>query len=276
MKENINHNVEHTASEISKPHIPEISWEQTHILGLSNTNLTSILFLFFVIFISFIANKALKSKKKSKIRTFFLSFIQYMDNEIRNSFWPGDKNKKIARKYFSLIVWIFLIVFVWNLFWLIIDWLGMSVSWGILHYFRPINSDLNTTLALAVIVVISFLGLWFKTHWTVWYTKSYLFNWKWDNIMEKSINVFVGWLHLIWIGSTAASLSLRLFGNIFAWVILIWVISYLGVLMSSSLFEIGRFLSIPFWFFELFVALIQALVFAGLTISYLANAKEKH
>jgi F0F1-type ATP synthase membrane subunit a len=35
-------------------------------------------------------------------------------------------------------------------------------------------------------------------------------------------------------------------------------------------------MSIPFWFFELFVALIQALVFAGLTISYLSQAKEKH
>jgi len=270
------HNIEHTTGTIAPPHIPEVSGEDTWILGLSNTNITTIIFFFFILIMSLFANKALKSKKKSKLRTFFLTFVSFMDTEIRKSFWTGDKNKKIARKYFPLIVWIFLIILLWNLFGLVIDWLGMSVNWNILHYLRPLNSDLNTTVALALLVVVSFLGLWYKTHWAIWYTKSYLFNWKWDNIGEKCINVFVGWLHFIWIGSTVASLSLRLFGNIFAWVILIWVISYLWVLMSSSLFEIGRFMSIPFWFFELFVALIQALVFAWLAISYLSQAKEKH
>ena len=45
--------------------------------------------------------------------------------------------------------------------------------------------------------------------------------------MEKGIGVFMGWLHLIGIPVTAASLALRLFGNIFAGVILISVISFL-------------------------------------------------
>jgi len=261
---------------IPAPHIPQVSGERIDGLWVSNTNLTTIIFFFLILIMSLFANRALKSKKKSKIRTFFLTFVQFMDTEIRKSFWTSDKDKKIARTYFPLIVWIFLIIFLWNIFWLVIDWLGMSINWNILHYLRPLNSDLNTTVALALLVIVSFLWLWYKTHWIIWYTKSYLFNWKWNNIWDKCINVFVWWLHFIWIGSTMASLSLRLFGNIFAWVILIWVISYLWVLMSSSLFEIGRFMSIPFWFFEIFVALIQALVFAWLAISYLAQAKEKH
>lgn len=268
-------NIEETNSSIEAPHIPKISWENSWYFWLSNTNITTIIFFFLILTLSIFANRAL-NKKQSKLKIFFLSFVKIMDTEIRKSFWTSDKDKKIARTFFPLIVWIFLIILGWNLFWLIIDWLWMSVNWNILHYLRPINADLNTTVWLALLVVVSFLYLWVKTHWGFGYLKSYIFNFKGDNLWEKCINVFVWWLHFIWIGSTVASLSLRLFGNIFAWVILIWVISYLWVLMSSSFFEIWRFMSIPFWFFELFVALIQALVFAGLTISYLSQAKEKH
>ena len=269
-------NTEYAEGTVPAPHIPTVSGEKIEGLGISNTNLTTMLFFFIILAVSLLANKALKSKKKSKLKTFFLTFVKFMDTEIRKSFWTSDKSKKIARGFFPLIVWIFLIIFLWNLFGLIIDWIWMSVNWNIFHYLRPLNSDLNTTVALSVLVVLSFLYLWVRTHWGFQYAKWYLFNFKWKTFWDKCINVFVGWLHFIWLGSTLASLSLRLFGNIFAWVVLIWVISYLWVLMSNNLFEVGRFISLPFWFFELFVALIQALVFAGLTISYLAQAKEEH
>ena len=45
---------------------------------------------------------------------------------------------------------------------------------------------------------------------------------------------------------------------------------------SASLFEVGRLFAIPFWFFELFVALIQAVVFTGLMIAYFKNSKDAH
>lgn len=270
----MNHtNTEHTELIVQPPHVPEIQWERIEGLGISNTNLSTIIFFFIILIISIIANRALKSKKKSKIKTFFLSFIKFLDTEIRDAF--GGK-KKFARRYFPLIVWLFIIVFLWNIWGLVIDWFGASVNHNILEYLRPMHSDLNTTVAMAVMVVIVFLWVWYKTHWTVWYTKSYLFNWKWNSILEKCINVFVGWLHFIWIGSTVASLSLRLFGNIFSWIVLIWVIAYLWDLMTHNLLHFGRLLTIPFWFFELFVAIVQALVFALLALAYIGQAKEKH
>jgi F0F1-type ATP synthase membrane subunit a len=115
-----------------------------------------------------------------------------------------------------------------------------------------------------------------KYSWVKATVKWYLFNFSWDSLVNKIINVFIWWLHLVWVPSTVASLSLRLFGNIFAWIILIWVLSYLWVLMTSSLFEIWRFISIPFWFFEIFVAFIQALVFAWLMVSYFNQSKSSH
>jgi F-type H+-transporting ATPase subunit a len=140
------------------------------------------------------------------------------------------------------------------------------------------HSDLNTTLVLAIITVISFLGISFKYVWKVKTVKSYLFNFKWANTTEKFINVFVWWLHLIWIPATVASLSLRLFGNIFAWIVLIWVITYLWAVMTESfhLLETWRLLSVPFWFFEVFVAFIQAAVFGWLMIAYFSQNKAEH
>ncbi len=258
---------------VAKPHIPKIQGEMIGGFWISNTNVSTMIFFVFIVILAFFANKALKNKRKSKLRTFFLSFVQFTDKQIRGAF---ENDKKFARKFYPLIVGLFLIVFLGNMWGLVIDWFWGSVNGNILYYLRPIHSDLNTTVALALLVVVTFLWVWFKTHGIWGYTKWYLFNWKGNSIWEKCINVFVGWLHLIGIGSTIASLSLRLFWNIFAWIVLIGVISYLWVLMTANLFEFGRLLSIPFWFFELFVAIVQALVFALLALSYIGQAREKH
>jgi len=45
---------------------------------------------------------------------------------------------------------------------------------------------------------------------------------------------------------------------------------------TSFAFEVGRLVAIPFWFFEVFVALIQAIVFAFLMIAYFKGAAEEH
>jgi len=260
-----------TQAHVESPHIPKIQGE--YIYGiLTNTILTSVIFLFFVIVFSFFANKALKSKK-SKFKSAILNILWFFDKYLIEHF----SDKKFARSFFPLIIWIFFIIFFANIFWLIIDWLG-SVFPIIFIYLRPINSDLNTTLVLAVLVVISSLFIAIKSHWGLHVSKSYFFNFEWKNTAEKFVNLFVGRLHLIWIPTRLASLSLRLFWNIFAWVILIWVITFLWVFVSNSIwiFEVWRFFSIPFWLFEVFVAFIQSIVFFGLMLAYFSEGKDKH
>lgn len=159
---------------------------------------------------------------------------------------------------------------------LVIDWFGLSVAPSIFYYLRPMHSDLNTTLVLSVITVVLLLGTQVKSHGAAGMIKSYAFNYQGAGVMEKCINVFVGWLHAIGLVATLGSLSLRLFGNIFAGIVLIGVISYLMATATGSVFEIGRIAVIPFWFFEVFVALIQAIVFAFLMIAYFKGASEKH
>ena len=254
----------------SWPHLPAIQGEMV-VWFISNTAITTFIFLIIVFVVAIKAKIALASKKKSRLKLFFLNFIKFFDDYLRDSF--GDKS--FARNYFPLVVGIFMIILFGNLFGLAIDWLWASISPSVFYYLRPMHSDLNTTLVLAIITVVMFLAIWIKSNWFSHVSKWYFFNFAWRTFAEKCINVFVGWLHLIWVPSTLASLSLRLFWNIFAWIVLIWVISYLWAWMSQSVFELWRLLSIPFWFFEFFVAFVQAVVFAWLMISYFKQAKEE-
>ena len=261
----------HAETQHEWPHIPSLQWENI-AYGISPTTITTLIFAILVIIFAFFANKNLKSNKKSRLKTGVLTYLKFADDYLRGAF--GDKS--IARKYFPLVVWIFSIILFGNLFGLIIDWIGASITPTILEYLRPMHSDLNTTLVLALITVVSFLAVAIKTHWGFHTVKGYLFNFTWNTISEKFINVFVWWLHLIWVPATLTSLSLRLFGNIFAWIVLISVITYLWAMMSASFFEVGRLMSIPFWFFEVFVAFVQSIVFWALIISYINQAKESH
>ncbi|MGE4444216.1 MAG: F0F1 ATP synthase subunit A [Candidatus Altimarinota bacterium] len=253
------------------PHIPKIQGETVYG-PISNTNVATFIFLIFVIIFAVFAKSALK-KEKSRLKTGVLHVLSLLDKNLTESF-HGDK--KFSRAALPLVAGFFIIILFGNIFGLIIDWLGSSISGNILEYIRPMNSDLNTTLVLALITVVTFLGIAIKTSGAGGFTKGYLFNFVGNGLAEKCINVIVGWLHLLSVPATVASLSLRLFGNIFAGVILLGVITYLGVLMSSSFFEVGRLLSVPFWFFELLIAGIQAAVFYMLMISYFNQSREHH
>jgi len=106
------------------------------------------------------AKKALYSKKKSRLKLFFLTFIQYFDGFLRDGF--GEK--KMAREFFSLIAGFFIIIFFGNMFGLVIDWIGSSVSGTVFYYFRPMHSDVNTTLVLSLITLYTLLFVQVRTH----------------------------------------------------------------------------------------------------------------
>jgi len=253
-------------------HVPTIQWE-TVWWPISNTVVTTFVFLLLTIIFAVFAKRALKSKKKSKLKLWVLSFVKFFDNFL--SEWFGN-DKKMAREFFPLIVWFFIIILWGNLFGLIVDWVGTSITPTLFYVMRPMHSDVNTTLVLSIITLYVLLFVSVRSHGLGGTLKSYFFNFTWKSIAEKCINVAVGWLHFIGLPATVISLSLRLFGNIFAWVVLLWVLTFLLASGTSAVFEIGRLGAIPFWFFEVFVSLIQAIVFTGLMIAYFKQASEHH
>lgn len=146
-------------------------------------------------------------------------------------------------------------------------------------FLRGGTADLNTTLALALFAVIgsNIFGIFIVGGWK-------LFN-KYINlkilaeiprkikkdptvIIINPIKFFVGIIEIIGEVAKVASLSFRLFGNVFA-----------GEVLLSSMAVIFAFvLPVPFMFLEVIVGLIQALIFAMLMLVYftIASTEEEH
>jgi F-type H+-transporting ATPase subunit a len=170
----------------------------------------------------------------------------------------GSRQK--AAQFFPLLLTIFIFVVINN-------WIGLLPGIGsvviktaesTVPLFRGANADLNTTLALAIVsvVAIQFYALrelGFRRHMKKYFTLDPIYS-------------FVGLLELISEFSKVISFSFRLFGNIFAGEVLLLVIAYLLPLIGP----------LPFFGLELFVGLIQALVFTMLTLVFLVIATADH
>jgi F-type H+-transporting ATPase subunit a len=135
-------------------------------------------------------------------------------------------------------------------------------------YFRPAATDLNLTIALALIsfFFIQFYG--FKEQ-GLNYMQKFIPVHSLGNLRKKplgAIDLIVGPLEFISELSKIVSLSFRLFGNIFAG----------GILIAVMLFLVGTGLPVIFYALELIVGLAQALVFAVLTLVFIAQAMEGH
>ena len=125
--------------------------------------------------------------------------------------------------------------------------------------FRTATSDLNLTLAFAVISI-------FMCHlYSIKYTGVKGYIGRFLNFKMFPIFLFVGLLEFIGEFTKVISLSCRLFGNLFAGE------SVMGTV--SSMFAFG--LPLPFMCLELMVAVIQAIVFAMLTMAFMSIMVEK-
>ena len=186
-------------------------------------------------------------------------------------------NKKYARKVLPILGGMFIFIFFSNVFGLFLEWLTILLPHlHLADYLRPGNSDLTTTLSLALIIIVMSHIIMTRTHGVFGYIKHYVFHFEGQTIVDKCINVFVGWLHLIGEVIRVLSLSLRLFGNIFAGGILLAIMVYLTAKIGVADIPLGNLLTIPFWLFEMFVALIQTVIFCTLSGVYFKEAAEHH
>ena len=129
---------------------------------------------------------------------------------------------------------------------------------------RSAVTDLNTTIALALVAVgsIQVIGL---RRLGLGYLRRYV-----DpnnlrgpgSVMERIARVFVGLLEIFDQLTKILSFSFRLFGNIFAGEVLLFVIGFLLPVIGP----------LPFMGLEIFVGFIQALIFALLTLVFTASA----
>ncbi|MFA6105126.1 MAG: F0F1 ATP synthase subunit A [Patescibacteria group bacterium] len=247
-------------------HIPPLAPETLFHIGsipvtntIINTWLAGIIFLVVGIFIS--KNISLRPNKLQ-------NFWEYILEQVMGYFDQVTGSRKLTIKYLPLAGSVFFFI-------LLSNWLGLIPGTGSITYnhellLRPANTDLNLTLAMALVSVVmshvfAIAGIGFFVHMNKFIQIGSLvksFKKGPTGILTAVVEFAVGLIEIVSELAKVLSLSLRLFGNIFAGEVLMTVIaSIIGILMPT-----------PFMLLELLVGLIQAGVFAILTIVYLTVA----
>ncbi len=204
----------------------------------------------------------------------FQSFFEMIVEQMLSFFDQVTHDRKKSKRFLPIAGTLFFFI-------LISNWMGLlpgTGSIGVWHVIdgerelvpllRPAMSDLNLTLVMALFSVITshvlgLLGLGFFRHANkfiqlggIWKALKSLNPMK---ILTAIVEFGVGILEIFGELAKVASLSLRLFGNIFAGEVLMTVIGSL----------IAFFVPLPFMALELIVGIVQASVFAMLTLVYL-------
>jgi len=244
--------------------MPEISIKAEPLFKIgsfafTNSLFTSLIVFFLFLLLGLIYNKEARLKKKSQ----FYYLINFILKTIYQLFESILKEKTMI--FFPIFAGFFLYILLNNWFGLLPGigslLVGLRENGKLFHFpiFRGNNADLNATISLALIVFfliqvngVKYLG--FKGYFK-----------KFFNI-SNPINFFVGILETISEFSKIISFSFRLFGNIFAGEVLLTIIAFL----------IPVLVSFPFLILEVFVGLIQALVFSMLSAVFLNVAISHH
>ncbi len=171
----------------------------------------------------------------------------------------------LGRKFFPFIATLFLFILTGNLLEFIpgVGSIGFFMEEGGQNVFAPLfrslNTDLNVTLALAI---ISFLVIEISGIRMLGFLK---YTGKFVNFKGGIIGFLVGIVELIGNLARLISLSFRLFGNILAGEVLLVVIGSFVPLIAP----------LPFMAFEVFVGFLQAVIFALLTLAFIRIAVEE-
>lgn len=226
-------------------------------IPINNTLITSWVVMGILMAMAFVIGRSIKlvPGKAQIIFESLISFVYDFMTEIL-------ENRRLAKTFLPLIVTLFLFIFASNAleFTPGIGSIGFHTAdgHGLTPLFRSVNTDLNVTLALALIafLTIEFTGIYELGILT--YAGKF-FNFK------SVLGFFVGLIELMSEMIRIVSFSFRLFGNVLAGEVLIAVITYfVPYILPSSLMG-----------FELFIGFVQASIFALLTLLFIKLAVMK-
>lgn len=149
---------------------------------------------------------------------------------------------------------------------------GNALVGTLVPFFRGVSVDLNFTVALAIISVIWTQVVGVQTQGFGYFSKFFNIRTMFKVPFFGAMDFLVGLLELISELAKILSFSFRLFGNMFAGIVLVAVIP---TMLNAVL---GRFPILPsmLMMFELFVGIIQAFVFGMLTMVFMAQATRGH
>lgn len=226
--------------------------------GVTNSLLLSsiVMILFIIVALEYRRSSHLASKNK------FFYFLTLTLKAIYSLFESvfGEK----TNYFFPLVGSFFFFILLQNWFGLLPGVGSLLIKTKVGHetaltpLFRGNTTDLNTTISLALISVVFSQYVGIKQLGFKEYIKKFI---NFGNPMM----FFTGIMETISEFSKIVSFSFRLFGNIFAGEVIISIVAFL----------IPVLVSFPFFLFEIFVGLIQAIVFSMLSAVFFNLAMQK-
>lgn len=236
-------------------HISLVAEQLGEFLGLpiTNTLLMSWVVLAVLTAIGFLVGRGARIVP-GRFQTLFEIAFEYVYDYIAETL----ESREMARKFFPLLVTIFLFVSTANLLEFIpgVGSVGFfETDGGFIPLLRSMNTDLNMTLSLSIIAfaVIEITGVLTIGVWK--------YAGKFVNF-HSGMGFLIGIIDLVSEIARLISFSFRLFGNIFAGEVLILVIGYF----------VPYILPVPLMAFEVFVGFIQAIIFSLLTLFFIKLA----
>ena len=244
---------------------------------ITNALLTSWFAVFIIIILSLVLRLKLK-EVPGKTQSLFELIIE---NSL-DLFDQVTNDRSLSVQIFPVAISMFFFILVNN-------WLGLIPLGGLgllekskdglsfVPFLRGGTADINTTLALSVMAVIG-ANIFGVISVGLWKTLNKYFNIKiLSEILTKikkeptiiivaPITFFVGLIEFVGEFAKVASLSFRLFGNVFSG----------EVLLASISAIIAYMVPIPFIFLEVLVGFIQALIFSILLVVYFTIGASSH
>ena len=222
----------------------EITVAAKQIYQIGGLVITNTFFWTLLISAALVISVAFIFRKPKMVPTGTQNFFEFVIESLISFIDSITCSREKTMEIFPLAATFFLLIWAANL-------MELIPGVGVFSFLRSPSSDLNFTIALALISIVSVNYYAIKRLGVFKYAGKFL-NFK------GPIEFFVGILEFLSEFSKVISLSMRLFGNLFAGEVLL--------IISSGLF--AYFLPLPFLALEVLVGFIQALVFATLTVVF--------
>ena len=224
--------------------------------------LLGVLFLFFFR----LAAKSASTGVPGGLQNFVEWIVEFVDSSVRGSFTA--RNPMVAPLALTIFIWIFLM----NLMDLLpVDWLPQLAGlMGVPHLKVVPSNDPNATFGMSLTVFALVLYYSFKMKGPLGFAGELTLQpfGKWGmpvNLLLEGVNLL----------AKPVSLSLRLFGNMYAGEMIFILIALMfsgGVVLALS----GGVLQWAWAVFHVLIITLQAFIFMTLTIVYLDMAHQEH
>lgn len=227
------------------------------------------------LFILYAAARRVSTGVPGKLQNFAELMLQFADTQVKDCF--HGKNNVIGPLALTIFIWVFLMNFM--------DILPVDILPAVGSLFGLPNlkvvptNDLNLTFAmsLSVFFLILFYSLKVKG------AKTFIKELTLQPFNHPLLIPFNLLLELVGLIAKPISLSLRLFGNLYAGELIFILIALLtlnasaSTALSSTTLGIAQFfLSLGWSIFHILVITLQAFIFMVLTVVYLSLAHEDH